>query len=38
MFEEGIGSKEVGDTKQTVNLLEIVAESVGAGEYTPKTP
>ena len=30
MFEEGIASKEVGDTKKTIDLLEIVAESVGA--------
>ena len=32
MFEEGIGSKGVQESKQTKDLLEIVAESVGVGE------
>ena len=32
MFEEGLGSKEVGDSKQIKDLLEVLAESVGVGE------
>ena len=32
MFEEGIGSLGVQDTKQTKDLLEVLAESVGDGE------
>ena len=32
MFEEGIGSLGVQDTKQTKDLLEVLAESVGDGK------
>ena len=32
MFEEGIGSLGVQDTKQTKDLLEVLVESVGEGE------
>jgi len=32
MFEEGIASLGVQESKQTKDLLEVVAESLGVGE------
>ena len=38
MFEEGIASKGVQDTKQTKDLLEVLVESVEAGEGEGRRP